>query len=333
MKTTYTILILLVLFCPQTWAQEKQLKEFVPVLKNVLDASFKIDQSKGYLIQEVKKDVFVLTDGIYQSAVITSGKEAIVIDAPQSLGAHIKKAVAEITEKRIGTLIYTHMHKDHIGGSKFLADIKGLKVIADKHTTEYLREIKDPDRLIPTQVIKNHSLTIKAGDLSIQLNGKNTFHASEGDLFVYIPERKFLMVIDVLAPGYVPFKGLDLTTNVHGYRKIFDIILSYDFDILVTGHLSKLGTRTDVELTKAYVEDLYQTVNRIHTTTDIVQSMGATAQEIGWNSKYLLFKVFLDEVTRNATKEIEERWITKLAGVDVWAKSHVETMLVYVRWD
>jgi len=277
--------------------------------------------------------VYVLTDGIYQSAVITSGKEAIVIDAPQSLGANIKKAVAEVTDKRIGTLIYTHMHKDHIGGSKYLADIKGLKVIADKHTAEYLKEINDPNRLIPTKVIKKHSLTIKAGDLHIKLNGMNTYHTSEGDLFVYIPERKFLMVIDVLAPGYVPFKGLDLTTNVHGYRKIFDIILSYDFDILVTGHLSSLGTRRDVELTKAYVEDLYQTVKRIHTTTDIMKSMGATAQEIGWNNKYLLFKTFLDEVTSQATKEIEERWITKLAGVDVWAKSHVETMLVYVRWD
>jgi len=64
-----------------------------------------------------------------------------------------------------------------------------------------------------------------------------------------------------------------------------------------------------------------------------MKSMGATAQEIGWDNKYLLFKGFLDEVTNKATKEIEERWIKKLAGVDVWAKSHVETMLVYVRWD
>ena len=333
MKTSCTILISLVIFCSQTWAHDKQLNEYVPVLQNVLDTSFKIDQTKGYHIEEVKKDVYVLTDGIYQSAFITSGKKVIVIDAPQSLGANIKKAVAEVTDKRIGTLIYTHMHQDHIGGSKFLADIKGLKVIADKHTAEYLKEVKDPNRLIPTKVIKKHFLKIKDGDLTIRLNGKNRYHAIEGDLFVYIPERKFLMVIDVLAPGYVPFRGLDLTTDVHGYRKIFDTILSYDFDIIVTGHLTKLGTLEDVELTKAYVEDLYQTVKRIHANTDIQQSMGATGQEVGFDNKYLLFKVFLDEVIKKATKEIEERWITKLAGVDVWAKSHVGTMLVYVRWD
>ena len=142
-----------------------------------------------------------------------------------------------------------------------------------------------------------------------------------------------LMVIDVLAPGYVPFKGLDLTTNVHGYRKIFDTILSYDFDIILTGHLTRLGNRKDVEVAKAYVEDLYQTVKRIHNGADVFASMSNTAKAVGFDNKYLLFKVFLDEVASEATKEIEARWIQKLAGVDVWAESHVGTMLVYVRWD
>ena len=83
MKSTFAILTLFVLFCSQTLAHEKQLKEFVPVLKNVLDASFKVDQSKGYLIQEVKKDVFVLTDG-YENA--PAGRFAEVVGAVRRMG-------------------------------------------------------------------------------------------------------------------------------------------------------------------------------------------------------------------------------------------------------
>ena len=334
MKTIKAVLVLMVCFFVfNSPAFGRELKDYVPVFPKELEKAFKIDSGKGYLIKEIKKDVYVLTDGIYQSAVITSGKQVILIDAPLSLGKNIKKAVAEVTNKKIGSLIYTHTHTDHISGSQFLADIKGLKIIADVQAYEYLKEIKDPTRLLPTDIVNNGEQTINSGNLNIHLNSKHNYHSSDGDLFVYIPERKFLMVIDVLAPGYVPFRGLDLTTNVHGYRKIFDTILSYDFDIFVSGHLTRLGNRRDVEVAKAYVEDLYQTVKRIHNGADIFASMGNTAKTVGWNNKYLLFKVFLDEVVSKATKEIEARWINKLAGVDVWAKSHVETMLVYVRWD
>src|SRR5258708_10523489 len=58
------------------------------------------------------------------------------------------------------------------------------------------------------------------------------------------------MAIDTLAPGYVPFMNFDLTTNMHEYLKMFDELLSYDFDVLITGHLTSLGTRQDVIDTK-----------------------------------------------------------------------------------
>lgn len=61
--------------------------------------------------------------------------------------------------------------------------------------------------------------------------------------------------------------------------------------------------------------------------------MSGAASKIGWNNKYLLFKVFLDKVIDDSTVEIEARWIGRLAGVDVWGRSHVSMMLNYVRWD
>jgi hypothetical protein len=48
---------------------------------------------------------------------------------------------------------------------------------------------------------------------------------------------------------------------------------------------------------------------------------------------YLLFKAFLDEVTEKSATEIEQRWSGKLASLDGFAASHVQTALIYVRWD
>ena len=50
-------------------------------------------------------------------------------------------------------------------------------------------------------------------------------------------------------------------------------------------------------------------------------------------NEFLLFKVLLDKVTSDAVKELQPRWIDRLAGVDVWLPSHVRTALIYVRWD
>ncbi len=48
-------------------------------------------------------------------------------------------------------------------------------------------------------------------------------------------------------------------------------------------------------------------------------------------NEFVLFKVLLDRVTGDAVKELQPRWIDRLAGVDVWLPSHVRTALIYVR--
>jgi hypothetical protein len=125
----------------------------------------------------------------------------------------------------------------------------------------------------------------------------------------------------------------DLTHNFHEYLKMFDAILSYDFDVFVGGHLSQIGTAEDVRTTQAYVKDVYETVKRVHAQTNQFEIMSSTAKKIGWDNKFLLFKVFLEHIIDESAKEIEARWINKLAGVDVWAKSHARTALIYVRWE
>ena len=44
---------------------------------------------------------------------------------------------------------------------------------------------------------------------------------------------------------------------------------------------------------------------------------------VGPDNEFLLFKVFLDKVTNDSAKELQPRWIDRLAGMDVWLESHV----------
>lgn len=311
---------------------QTSIESYKPVLQSTLDKAIKVSYEKGYAIEKVKPNIYVITDGIWQSAAIVTQAGVVLIDAPESFGMNIQKAVKEVTDKPITTLVYSHGHIDHIGGSQYLKDIKNLEIIALKGTADFLKEKNDPKRLVPTKTFTG-SFTLKKGDKEIFLSSPLNYHSNEGDLFVSIPKDKFLMVVDVLAPGYVPFKNLDLSNNIHEYLKVFDKILSFDFDVFIGGHLSSIGSKEDVKISKEYVMDVYSTVKRVHQNTDMMKVMSEAANKIGWNNKYLLFKVFLDKVIDESTKEIESRWMDRLAGVDVWADSHVATMLNYVRWD
>jgi glyoxylase-like metal-dependent hydrolase (beta-lactamase superfamily II) len=309
-----------------------KLPNYVPVLPQIKARALAVDPQKGYLVKQVKPDVYVITDGIYQSAFVTTGKGVILFDAPPSFASHIVNAVAEVTRQPIVQLIYSHAHLDHIAGASLLVkQLPKLEIIAEAHTAAFLREKQDPRRPLPTSIFEGQR-TLELGTMTVQLK-KGEWHSPEGDLFIYVPERKFLIAIDTLAAGHVPFMDFDLSTNMHAYLKIFDQLLAYDFDVLVPGHLTYLADRGDVQMSKDYAMDVYRTVKRIHDGTDQMKVMSQAAQKYSWDNKFAVFRTLLDGVISQCSAEIQGRWIDKLAGVDVFGESHCRAALIYARWD
>lgn len=320
-------------FGAATFAQEvDKLPNYVPVLPHIKARALAVDQQKGYLVKQVKPDVYVITDGIYQSVFVTTGKGVILFDAPESFARHIVKAVADITREPIVQLVYSHAHLDHIAGASLLIQqVPKLTIVAEAGTAAFLREKQDPRRPLPTSTFKTQR-TLKLGTMTVELR-KGQWHSPEGDLLIYLPGRKFLMAIDTLAAGHVPFMDFDLSTNMHAYLKVFDQLLAYDFDVLVPGHLTYLADRQDVQMSRDYALDVYKTVKRIHDGTDQMQVMSQAAQKYSWDNKFAIFRTLLDGVVAQCAAEVQGRWIDKLAGVDVFGASHCRAALIYARWD
>lgn len=317
---------------PSQAQEADKLPNYVPVLPQIKARALAVDPQKGYLVKQVKPDVYVITDGIYQSAFVTTGKGVILFDAPESFAPHIVKAVAEVTREPIVQLIYSHAHLDHIAGAGLLVkQVPNLAIVAEDGTTAFLREKKDPRRPIPTSTFKDHR-TLKLGTMTVELK-KGQWHSPEGDLLIYLPGQRFLMAIDTLAAGHVPFMDFDLSTHMHAYLKVFDQLLAYDFDVLVPGHLTYLADRQDVQMSKDYALDVYKTVKRIHDGTNQMKVMSQAAQKYSWDNKFAIFRTLLDGVIDQCAIDIQGRWIDKLAGVDVFGPSHCRAALIYARWD
>ena len=137
------------------------------------------------------------------------------------------------------------------------------------------------------------------------------------------------MFIDVIFPGWSPFKDLAVSENIPGYIKAHDDVLSYDFDTLVSGHLGRLGTREDVEVQKEYVLDMQDNAAQALQTVDFF----AVAQEVGFENPWLLFDTYLDAVTQECTDLTLQKWTSRLAGADVFTFSHCFKLIESLRID
>src|SRR5216683_5080833 len=327
------VLLLAAVWGGQVSAQSRpeSLKEYVPVLPAVKAKFWKIDPKVGYVVKNVGGGIYVISDNGWQSAFLVTDEGVIVFDAPASFGKSIPLEVSKVTDKPIKMLVYSHAHKDHIGGSAAFKDIEDLKIVSLDTVSDFLKEMNDPNRLVPNETFKT-TKTLTLGGQTVELT-RHEYHSNEGDLFIYVPKAKFLMAVDCVTPGYAPFSGFDITTNFHQYLKVFDELLAYKFDTFVGGHLTSIGTREDVEITKEFTMDVYNTVKRIHNNMDAGAVTSEAVKAIGTDNEFLLFKVLLDKVTKDSVKELQPRWIVRLAGVDVWLESHVRTALIYVRWD
>jgi glyoxylase-like metal-dependent hydrolase (beta-lactamase superfamily II) len=298
------------------------LPDYVPLLPPMKAKAPQIDPKKGYVVQQLKSDVYMITEGAYESAFVTTGKGVVLFDAPPSFAQHIVQAVADTTREPIIELVYSHLHVDHIGGAGLIQkQIPNLEILAEESTANFLREMHDSHRPVPTRTFKEH-YTLRLGSLTAKMT-LGHWHTPEGDLFISIPDKKVLIAIDAFSSGATPFMNFDLTMNMHEYFKLFDQLGSMDFDVIVPGHHSTPATRDDLEIAKSYVTDVYSTITRI--LADDHQVLKAHAvQKYGENS-WAVASVLINSEVNQCADEIKSRWINRLEGVDIWASSHCHT--------
>jgi glyoxylase-like metal-dependent hydrolase (beta-lactamase superfamily II) len=188
---TYTCILIAALSAPvlaQSTQTPEGLKQYVAVLPSVRASFFNVDPKLGYAVKEVGGGVYVISDNMWQSAFLVTDDGVIVFDAPASFGKSIPSAIAEVTDKPIKILIYSHIHKDHIGGSAAFKDIKGLRIVACTGVAKFLKEQNDPNRLLPTETFESQK-TIKLGGKSIELT-RHFYHSNEKGISLSTFQRR-----------------------------------------------------------------------------------------------------------------------------------------------
>jgi len=283
-----------------------------------------IPQDKGYLVREIKDGLYWVTDGVYQVMFLTTGQGVIAVDAPPNLAGKYQKAIADVTKEKVTHVIYSHTHKDHIGSARIF---KGAKYIGHRDAAATLARAKDPDRPVPT-ITFARSYVLKVGRQTLNLDYHGPNH-EPGNIFIYAPRQKVLMLVDVIFPGWVPFMQLALAKDVPGFVAAHRQALGYPFETFIGGHMNRLGTRQDVRTQMEYVADLKANASKALQTVDFM----AVAKETGFENSWLLFDRYFAGVTKACADLTVPKWRSRLGGADVWTQSHCLQMVVSLRID
>jgi glyoxylase-like metal-dependent hydrolase (beta-lactamase superfamily II) len=293
-----------------------------------------IDPAKGYFVEEINDGVYWVTEGSYQVMFVTTGAGVIVIDAPPSIGANILTAIAEVTNEPITHVIYSHSHADHISAAAIYPD--DATFIAHEETAAQLeRDRPFPYGLFvgggpvpPPDVVFSDSFTLTVGTQTLELEYRGPNH-EPGNIFIYAPDQRVLMLVDVVFPGWIPFADLALAEDIPAYYQAHEDVLGFDFDVFIGGHLNRLGSRADVELASDYILDIQANAAAALQQVDFF----AIAEQTGFENQWLLFSTYLDAVAAKCADLTVPAWTGRLAAVDIWTYDHCWKVVESLRID
>jgi glyoxylase-like metal-dependent hydrolase (beta-lactamase superfamily II) len=249
----------------------------------------------------------------------------VVVDAPPSYASHIPQAIAEVSDKPVTHIVYSHYHVDHIGGAKSLGS--NPIIIAQTETNRLLARDQDANRPLAT-VTFDDQYRLSVGSQVLELSYRGTAHAP-GNIFIYAPKQRTLMIVDVIFPGWMPWRRFAVAQDVPEYFAQVKHISNWDFDTLVGGHVARTGTRADVAMQLAFMEDLKSAAETALKRTAPGEGLHPSDRGNPW----AVFDHYIDRVVVDCVNQVTPKWSARLAAFAVYIWDQCYSMEQSLRID
>ncbi|WP_432841034.1 MBL fold metallo-hydrolase [Dactylosporangium sp. CA-092794] len=313
---------------PAAAASSDALPDYAPVPPGAFGPAV---NASGYYVGQINGNLYWVTDGFYQAMFLTTTEGVVVVDAPPTIGRNLLRAIEEVTQARhrparVTHLVYSHSHADHIGAASIFG--AGVTRVAHTETKRLLKTARDTNRPLPTITFDDcYELRVGGERLTLSYHGPNH---SPDNIFIQVPSAATLMVVDVVFPGWAPFKNLAETQDVPGWIAAHDAVLATPWQTLIGGHLGRLGTRADASLQRDYVNDLAASTRTVLGTLDPTPFFAKYGPA---GNAWAIFKSYLDAAAEQAAAPVAAKYAGRLAAADVFTTANAAAMVNSARID
>ncbi len=246
------------------------------------------------------------------------GKESVLlIDAPIARGKRILEAIKVITNKPLSAIVYSHAHSDHVGDAGTILKELGNKDI-DIYATEEVRDefIAHKMGMPPPTKIISEGIDFEGHYLDVikTLDG----HTPDNTAFLIKDgNRKILHAVDIVHPDQLEFRNFSLAQDPIIFEKDLEILMSMDWDVMVTGH-NNLGYKEDVRFLQNYIADIREYLGKSFSNSNF-------SDHIKGDSPYAWFDGYKVEVIGNAHALLAKKYRKgREEEFDIVGKTHVE---------
>ena len=286
-----------------------ELPDYAPIPRSALGPAL---NEQGYYVGRVERNLYWVTDGVYQSAFLVTRDGVVLFDAPPSIGHNLRRAVDEIAaaegvSSTVTHLVYSHHHADHGAAASLFENVVR---IGHEETRRLLLRDNDPARPVP-EVTFGDSYTLEVGGERVELAWHGSNHSPD-NIYIHFPGHDTLMFIDVVNAGWVPIYNLNLSEDVQGYMQAPGTALSYPWTHFICGHLGRLATREDVALHQQYIADIEASSREALASVNPVPYY-LRYRENAWAG----VRAHLDTVTERAAAPVIAKYTGVLAAADI----------------
>ena len=302
------------------------LPDYAPIPASALGAAL---NEQGYYVGRVERNLYWITDGVYQCAFLTTPDGVVLLDAPPTIGNNIQRAIDEIASangvsNKVEYFVYSHHHADHIGAASLFG--KNVTRIGHEETRRLLLRDDDPARP-PNEETFGDQRTLEIGGERIDLAWHGPNHSPD-NIVIHLPDHDTLMLIDIVNPGWVPIFQSNLSEDIPGYLEAPANALAYSWKHFIGGHNGRLGTREDIAVHQEYMNDL------VESSRKAIDSLDPTPfyQQYPDNA-WAAVKGILLETARRTAEPVTEKWTGVLAAADVFTEDTAFQVMQSVRLD
>ena len=88
--------------------------DYAPIPRSALGPAL---NDQGYYVGRVERNLYYVTDGVYQAAFLTTPDGVVLFDAPPTIGHNLRRAIDEIAAaegvtNKVTHMVYSHHHDD-----------------------------------------------------------------------------------------------------------------------------------------------------------------------------------------------------------------------------
>jgi glyoxylase-like metal-dependent hydrolase (beta-lactamase superfamily II) len=286
-----------------------ELPDYAPIPHSAFGPAL---NEQGYHVGRVERNLYWVTDGVYNSAFLVTRDGVVLFDAPPSIGGNLRRAVDEIAaaegvSNTVTHLVYSHHHADHGSAASLFENVVR---IGHEETRRLLLRDDDPGRPLPDVTFAD-TYTLEVGGERVELAWHGANHTPD-NIYIHFPGHDTLMFIDVVNAGWVPIYNVNLSEDVQGYMAAPAIALSYPWSHLISGHLGRLATRDDVAVHQQYIADIEASSREALASVNPVPYYMRYGENV-WAG----VKGHLDAVTERAARPVIAKYTGVLAAADI----------------